>query len=91
MNYPQLFFCLVIVVHESLDCPEQLNFLLFFRQILQLPQILWLSFLCMWTLSNSDCMILNPSFYTEDNWGTHLQLLQKIQMLTDAPEGKTMH
>ncbi len=28
---------------------------------------------------------------TEDNWGTHLQLLQKIQTLTDAPEGKTMH
>ncbi len=25
-----MFFCLVIVVHESLICPEQLNFLLFF-------------------------------------------------------------
>ncbi len=62
MNYPQLFVCLVIVVHESLDYPEQLNFLLFFRQILQLPQILWLSFLCMWTLSNSDCMILRSIF-----------------------------
>ncbi len=22
------------------------------------------------------------------NWGTHLQLLQKIQTITDAPEGK---
>ncbi len=31
-------FCLVIVVHESLVCPEQLNFL-FFRKILQVPQI----------------------------------------------------
>ncbi len=31
----------------------------------------------------------DPSFHTEDNWGTHLQLLQKIQTLTDAPEGKT--
>ncbi len=41
---PQLFlFCLLIVVHESLVCPEQLNFLLFFRKILQLPQILWFS------------------------------------------------
>ncbi len=29
--------------------------------------------------------------YTEDNWGTHMQLLQKIQTLIDAPEGKTMH
>ncbi len=33
----------------------------------------------------------DSSFHTEDNWWTHLQLLQKIQTLTDAPEGKTMH
>ncbi len=38
-----VFFCLVIVVHESLVCPEQLNCLLFFRKILQLTQILWFS------------------------------------------------
>ncbi len=31
----------MIVVHESLVCPEQLNYLLFFRKILQVPQILW--------------------------------------------------
>ncbi len=38
------FFCLVIVVHESLVCPEQLNWLLFFRKkILQIPQTLWCS------------------------------------------------
>ncbi len=36
-------FCLVIVVHESLVYPEQLNCLLFFRKILQVPQILWFS------------------------------------------------
>ncbi len=36
-----VFFCLVIVVHESLVCPEQLNCLLFFRKIIQLPQIIW--------------------------------------------------
>ncbi len=29
---------------------------------------------------------LDPSFHTEDTWGTHLHLLQKIQTLTDAPE-----
>ncbi len=28
-----------------------------------------------------------PSFHTEENWETHLQLLQKMQTLTDAPEG----
>ncbi len=32
--------------------------------------------------------LLDPSCHIEDNWGTHLQLLQKIQTLTDAPEGK---
>ncbi len=26
----------------------------------------------------------DPYFHTEDNWGTHMQVLQKIQMLTDA-------
>ncbi len=36
-----VLFCLVIVVHESLVCPEQLNCLLFFRKILQLTLILW--------------------------------------------------
>ncbi len=44
LNDPQLcFFCLVIVVYESLVCPEPLNCLLFFGKILQLPQILWFS------------------------------------------------
>ncbi len=33
----------VIVVQESLVCPEQLNCLLFFRKILQVSQILWFS------------------------------------------------
>ncbi len=28
-------------------------------------------------------MILK-SLYTEDNWGTYMQLLQKVQELTDA-------
>ncbi len=35
------FSRLVVVVHESLVCPEQFNCLLFFRKILQLPRILW--------------------------------------------------
>ncbi len=38
-----VFYCLVIVVHESLVCPGQLNCLLFFRKILQVPHILWFS------------------------------------------------
>ncbi len=39
---------LVIVVHESLVCPEQLNVLLSFGKILQLPQILWFSSICVY-------------------------------------------
>ncbi len=38
-----VFVCFVIVVHESLVCPGQLNCLLFFRKILELPQIIWFS------------------------------------------------
>ncbi len=43
LNDPHLclFISLVIVFHESLVCPEQLNCLLFFRKILQLTLILW--------------------------------------------------
>ncbi len=33
----------------------------------------------------------DPYIHTEDNWGTRMQLLQKFQMLTDAPEGNIMH
>ncbi len=38
-----VFISLVIVVHESLVCPEHLNCLLFFGKIRQLTQILWFS------------------------------------------------
>ncbi len=30
----------------------------------------------------------DPYFHTEDNWGTHMQVIQKIHTLTDAPEEK---
>ncbi len=43
MIHSCFFFCLVKITHESLVCPEQFNFLLFFRKILQLPQMLWFS------------------------------------------------
>ncbi len=29
----------------------------------------------------------DPFFHTEDNWGTHMYLLQKVQMLAHALEG----
>ncbi len=37
LNDPQLCVCSVIVVPESFVCPEQLNCLLFFRKIHQVP------------------------------------------------------
>ncbi len=44
----------MIVVHESLVCPEQLNCLVFFRKKN--------AFLCIWTLSNNDCIIFRSIF-----------------------------
>ncbi len=43
MIHSCVFFCLVIVVHESLVCPEQLKCMLLFGKILQLLRILWFS------------------------------------------------
>ncbi len=70
-------FCFVIVVHESLVCPEQLNCLLFFRKILQLPQILWFSSI-IWTLSNNDCMIVRSIV---SHWG---QLRDSYAAITEG-------
>ncbi len=96
-NYPiqkfthtTVFVSLVMVFHESLVCPEQLNFLLFFRKILQVPYILWLQHLCVFEpFPTLTAWFWDQTFHTENNWETHLQLLQKIQTLTDSPEGKT--
>ncbi len=41
-----VFLCLVIVVHESLVCPEQLNCLLFFWKILRSPNSLVFQHFC---------------------------------------------
>ncbi len=73
-----VFVCLVIVVRESLVCPEQLNCLLFFRKILQLTQILCLFSIFVYLNSFQQW---DQYFHTEDNWGTHMKLLKKIQKL----------
>ncbi len=33
----------------------------------------------------------DPSFHTEDNWGTQRQLLKEVKKLTDSPEGNTIY
>ncbi len=87
VNDPQLGVCLVIVVHESLVCPEQFNFPLFFRKILQLTLILlWYSSIFVYlTLSNNDYDFEIHLFTPRK---THVQLLQKIKTIADAPEGE---
>ncbi len=81
-------FCLVIVVNESLVCPEHLNCLLFFIEILQVQQIVWFS--SIFSIFEPFTMTVwfwDTSFHTKDKWGNCTQLLQKVQMLTDAPKG----
>ncbi len=62
-----------MVVHESLVCPEQLNCPLFFRKILQVPQILcFFSHFCVFEpFPTMTVLFWDPSFHTEDNWRTH--------------------
>ncbi len=74
------FFCVVIVVHESLVDPEQFNYLLFFRQILQLLHTHWFSsnFCIIEAFPTVTVWFGETPFHTEGNWGTNTQLLQKV-------------
>ncbi len=87
-GYLMIQECLVMVVHESLVCPEQLNW-----AVLQKNQILqFSSIFCIFEPFPAETVwFWAPSFHTEDNWGTQTQLLKKVQTLTDASEGNTMH
>ncbi len=77
------FVCLVIVVHESLVCPEQfncqqINRLLFLQKNPSGPTNSYLSSIFVylnlpfqqWTV-----WFWDPSFHTEDNWGIHVQTI----------------
>ncbi len=72
LDDPRLLFCFVIVVHESLVGPEQLNCLLFFRKILQLLHIIWFSSIfCIFEhFPTVTVWYWDPSFHMEVNWGT---------------------
>ncbi len=61
---------------------------LFFRKVLQLLQILqFYSIFCIFEpFPAVTVWFWDPSFHTEDNWGTQTQLLKKVQTFTDAPE-----
>ncbi len=56
---------------ESLVCPEQLNFLLFFRKILQ-------HFCVFEPFPTMTVGFWDPYFHTEDNWGTHATITEDL-------------
>ncbi len=67
LDDPRLFFCFVLVVHESLVCSEQLNWALFFRQILHVLQNLQFSnIFCIFEPFPAVTMILRSIF---SHWG----------------------
>ncbi len=72
--------CFVMVVHESLVCSEQLNGALFFRKILHVLQILqFSSIFCIFEpFPAVTVWFWDPSYHTEDNWGTQTQLFKRV-------------
>ncbi len=73
----------MIVVHECLVCPDQLNCLLFFRKILQVPQILWFS---------SIFVYLNPfQQWLYDFWDPSFHWGQLRDSYATITEGSNAH
>ncbi len=77
MIYECFLFC--DVVHESLVCSEQLKWALFFRKILHVLQNLqFCNIFCIFEpFPAATVWFWDPSFHTEDDWGTQTQLLKK--------------
>ncbi len=94
LDDPRLFFCLCWLFMSPLFVPEQFEL----STVLQTNPPRFCRFL---QFSSIFCIFepfpavtvwfWDPSFHTEDNWGTQTQLLKKVQTFTDAPEGNTMH
>ncbi len=74
-------FFFVMVVHESLVCSEQLNWALFFRKNHPCPAYSSVfSIFCIFEPSKAVTVwFWDPSFHTEDNWGTQTQILKKFK------------
>ncbi len=83
-------FCLVKVDHETLVCPEQLICLLLFRKNTSghTNSLVFQHFCVFEPFPTMTVWFWDPTFHTEDNWGTYMQPLQKVQTLSDAPVGK---
>ncbi len=74
-----VMFLFIFLWWLFLVCPEQLNCPLFFQKILRILQILWFSsiFCISEPLQVETVWCWEPSFHTDDNWGTHSQQLHK--------------
>ncbi len=62
-------FCLVIVVHESLVCPEQLNC----HKLFGFQHFVYLNPFQM------TVWFWDPSFHTEDDWGTFMHYYRRFK------------
>ncbi len=80
LDDPRLFFCFVLVVHESLVCSEQLNWAVL--QTNPPRSVDSAVFQHIWTLSSSDCMILRSIF---SHWG------QLMDSNTTIKKGSNIH
>ncbi len=86
LDDPRLVLYFVIVVHESLVGPEQ-----FLDKSSSSCTFFGFGLLYIWTLPKVTVWFWDPYFHTEDNWGTHSQLLQKVETFTHTQEGNTIH
>ncbi len=93
MIYDYLFINLFggMVVHESLVCPGQLKSPLFFKKIIQVPQIVWFSSIfCIFKPFLAETVWLwDPFVHSDDKLVNQTQLLQKIQTFTYVQEGNS--
>ncbi len=101
LDDPQLFFCFVIALHESLVGPEQFNCSHNALRAGGCPPeksssyctfFGFPTFLHIWTLSNSDCMNLRSIFSHGGQLGNSniANIQYKVKTFTDAQDGTTM-
>ncbi len=75
--YTAVCLCLVIVVHESLVCPEQLNCLLFFS--CSTNSLVFQHFCVFEPFPTMTVWFWDPSFHTEDDWETHYNYYRRFK------------
>ncbi len=79
LDDPRLFFCFVLVVHESLVCSEQLNWALFLQTNppRSVDSAVFQHFCIFEPFPAVTVWFWDPSFHTEDNWGDSNTTIKK--------------